>query len=931
MNDFAENCSCLLFLSFTGPFQVEGPMTHFPSGSVRKSLLLLAAAFFLLAWTTESAVLSVDLGSEWMKVAVVNIKPGQSPISIAINEMSKRKSPSLVAFSGGDMLVGEAAAGISARYPDRVYSQLHHLVGKRYQEIKKYLDSQYLPYNIVEDKSGGFSIRIDDGESLFTSEELLAILLSYAKSLGEAHTKAVIKDSVIAIPAYLGQTERECIIVAAELGGLNVLALVNQHSGVALQYGINKDFSEEPRHVLFYDMGAKGTYAALVYYSAYTTKEFGRNKTVNQFQVKEVSWDASLGGYTMELRLLEHFVDLFNKEIGGGVDLRKFPKAMAKLKKQVKRTKEILSANTEAMLSVEGLHDNRDFRTLITRKKFEELCEDLWQRALVPINQVLLSSKFSIDELHSVELVGGATRVPKLQSVLSDFLGKKGHERHLDADEAVALGAALHAANLSDGIKMNRKLGMIDGVSYNLFMKLDSLVSDDLEEDTQELIVPRLKKLPSKVFKSTKHGNDFKVTLFYDPTESFPPGISSKEIAIFEILGVTEAYTKYGSRNLTSPMKSNLHFSLSRSGVLSLDRAETVVEFSEWIEVPVKNQTTNETKATLEKPSSSPENEKSGPESNVEVEADNSTNVKDSLNMTIPAQEPEVIMEKKLRKRTIRVPLKVKDGSVGIVRPISKEARLEASLRLEKIYRQEEEKRLTAEAKNSLESYIYSTKEKLESTDGIEKVTTEEQRDRFRDELNAAADWLYEEEASASEYKKRLDALKAVGDSMVLRLAELESRPAAIDFALTYIGDLKETLDGWSKSKPWISESKKNELLESAEALQKWLAEKQSEQQKKQSHEDPAFLSEDVYLKVSKLEQKLSKLSKTPKPKVEVEKKPEASKTNEYSTSTGSESSTSSSEDTMEPEVKIDSGDEGAQGEDIKQEVMEGGGGHDEL
>jgi hypoxia up-regulated 1 len=199
--------------------------------------------------------------------------------------MSKRKSPSLVAFSNGDMLVGEAAAGIVARYPEKVYSQLHHIVGKPFLGAKKLLETSYLPFDIVEDNRGSASFRIDDGESIFSSEELLALLLSYAKSLAESHAKTTIKDAVIAVPPYLGQTERECLIVAAELGGLNVLTLINQHSGVALQYGISKDFADEPKHVLFYDMGASGAYAALVYYSAYTTKEFGKNKTVNQFQV----------------------------------------------------------------------------------------------------------------------------------------------------------------------------------------------------------------------------------------------------------------------------------------------------------------------------------------------------------------------------------------------------------------------------------------------------------------------------------------------------------------------------------------------------------------------------------------------------------------------------------------------------------------------
>ncbi|KAH7290771.1 hypothetical protein KP509_30G063000 [Ceratopteris richardii] len=884
-------------------------------------VVLHFATFFLLARVAEPAVLSIDLGSEWMKVSVVNIKPGQNPISIAINEMSKRKTPSLVAFSGGDMLVGEAAAGISARYPDRVYSQLQHLIGKKVEEVQKYLNSQYFPYTIVEDNRGSFSFRITDEESVFSPEELLAILLSHAKSLGEAHAKVTIKDAVIAIPPYLGQTERECITVAAELGGLNVLALVNQHSGIALQYGIDKDFVEDPRYVLFYDMGAKGVYAALVYYSAYTTKEFGKNKTVNQFQVKEVSWDASLGGYTMELRLLEHFVDIFNKEIGDGVDLRNFPKALAKLKKQIKRTKEILSANTEAVLSVEGLHDNRDFRAPITRRKFEELCEDLWERALIPIKQVLEASKLSLEQLHSVELVGGATRVPKLQSTLSDFLGKTGHERHLDADEAVALGAALHAANLSDGIKMNKKLGMIDGASYSMLMKIDSMVADSTEDEIKEVLVPRLKKFPSKVFKSTSHGNDFKVSVFYDAFESFPPGVGSKEIAVFEVLGVSEAYAKHGSRNLSSPMKTNLHFSLSRSGILSFDKAETVVEFSEWIEVPAKNQAKNETKATSEKPNVSPENVKNETERKSK-DVSSSTDLGTPQNETTSEQDVPVIMEKKLRKRTIRVPLKIKDSNAGLVRPLSIEARMEASIRLDKINRREEEKRMIAEAKNSLESYIYSMKEKLESVDGIEKVTTGEQRDKFHEELNEAGDWLYEEEQTASEYKNRLDALKAVGDAILLRLKEIEARPAAVEFALTYIGDIKETLSGWSQSKPWIGENKKKELMDAADALQSWLEEKQLEQDKKQAHEDLAFLSEDVYLKVTKLEQKFSKLSKTPKPKV-VEKTEGTKGSESTSSSQGGDSSSSSPQESAEAQRDANDRDKGTQGEDVKQQTSE--------
>lgn len=242
-------------------------------------------SFFLFLFTpSQSAVFSVDLGSESLKVAVVNLKPGQSPISVAINEMSKRKSPALVSFHAGDRLLGEEAAGLVARYPQKVYSQIRDLIGKPYNFAKKLLDSVYLPFEIKEDSRGTVSFKVDDGTE-YTAEELVAMVLSYAMNLAEFHSKVPIKDAVISVPPYFGQAERNGLLQAAQLAGINVLSLINEHSGAALQYGIDKDFSNESRHVIFYDMGSSSTYAALVYFSAYTRKEYGKTVSVNQFQV----------------------------------------------------------------------------------------------------------------------------------------------------------------------------------------------------------------------------------------------------------------------------------------------------------------------------------------------------------------------------------------------------------------------------------------------------------------------------------------------------------------------------------------------------------------------------------------------------------------------------------------------------------------------
>ncbi|VAH17461.1 unnamed protein product [Triticum turgidum subsp. durum] len=171
---------------------------------------------------------------------------------------------------------------------------------------------------------------------------------------------------------------------------------------------------------------------------------------------------------------------------------------MAKLKKQVKRTKEILSAYTPPPISVESLYNDIDFRSTITREQFEELCADLWEQALSPIKDVLTQSGMKIGDVYAVELIGGATRVPKLQAKLQEFLGwSELDKQHLDVDEAIVLGASLHAANLSDGIKLSCKLGMIDGSTYGFVFEIDGpdYVKD---ESTDEVLVPRMKKMPMK-------------------------------------------------------------------------------------------------------------------------------------------------------------------------------------------------------------------------------------------------------------------------------------------------------------------------------------------------------------------------------------------------------------------------------------------------
>ncbi|OMO49450.1 Heat shock protein 70 family [Corchorus capsularis] len=832
-------------------------------------IFLSLLSLFLV--NSESAVISIDLGAEWLKVAVVNLKPGQSPITIAINEMSKRKSPALVAFQSEARLLGEEAAGIIARYPDKVFSSLRDMIGKPYQEVKRLADSMYLPFDVIEDSRGAARIRVS-GDVSYSIEELLGMLLKFAANLAEFHSKVTIKDAVISVPPYFGQAERRGLLVAAELAGINVISLINEHSGAALQYGIDKNFSNASRHVVFYDMGSSNTYAALVHFSAYNAKEFGKTVSINQFQVKDVRWDSELGGQNMELQLVEYFADEFNKQVGNGVDVRKHPKAMAKLKKQVKRTKEILSANTVAPISVESLYDDQDFRSTITREKFEELCGDLWDRALIPLKEVLKHSGLQAEDLYAVELIGGATRVPKLQAKLQEYFGRKDLDKHLDADEAIVLGSALHAANLSDGIKLNRKLGMVDGSSYSFVVELDG---PDLSKDaaTRLLFVPRMKKLPSKIFKSFNYSKDFELSLAYDREDLLPPGISTPVFAQYAVSGLADAAEKYSSRNLSAPIKANLHFSLSRSGILSLDQAEAAIQISEWIEVPKKNLTIENTTNASSNVSSDVGTKNSSEQSNNSLDSDGG--ISDASNST--AEEPSTVdlgTERKLKKRTFRIPLKIVEKTIGPAMSLSEESISDAKRKLEALDKKDAERRRTAELKNNLEGYIYATKEKLETSEDLEKVSSNDERQSVINKLDEVQEWLYTdgEDATATEFQERLNLLKAAADPIFFRFKELTARPEAVDVARRYLTELQQTISGWETEKPWLPKDKVDELSVKMNKFKTWLDEKEAEQKKTSGFSTPVFTSEEVYGKVFNLQDKAASIKRIPKPKPKVEK-----------------------------------------------------------
>ena len=447
----------------------------------RRTALLTSIFLFLSIFSftasAASAVLGIDLGTEYIKAALV--KPG-IPLEIVLTKDSKRKEVSAVALKPlhnaqkkddlPERIYGSDAMALAARYPGDVYPNLKPLLGQRLErsELVEQYKRSHPALELVRDQTRAtaafVSKALGKAQDPFTVEELLAMELQNIRSNAEtlAGRRTIIKDVVIAVPAFFTAQEIRALELAAELAGLKVLGLISDGLAVGVNYATSRAFpsvkegGKAERHLVF-DMGAGSTTASILEFQQKTVKDVGKyNKTFQDIAVLATSHDRSLGGDALNAAIVDHMVDEFVKGKGAqgqGVaaeSVKVHGRAMAKLLKDAERVRQVLSANSETSTSFEGLYDDIDFRYKITRSQFEDMASAFTERVKVVVKRALEASKMAVDELDSVILHGGATRTPIVQSTLEQLLGGSTKIRsNVNADEAAVFGAAFRGASLS--------------------------------------------------------------------------------------------------------------------------------------------------------------------------------------------------------------------------------------------------------------------------------------------------------------------------------------------------------------------------------------------------------------------------------------------------------------------------------------------------
>merc|ERR1712002_901181 len=381
--------------------------------------------------TAKGNAVGIDLGTTYSCVGIFQ----HGKVEIIANDQGNRTTPSYVAFTDSERLIGDAAKNQVAMNPSNTVFDAKRLIGRKFEDSAVQSDMKHFSFNVVND-GGKPKVQVEyKGENkTFFPEEISSMVLNKMKETAEAYLGKTVTDAVVTVPAYFNDSQRQATKDAGTISGLNVLRIINEPTAAAIAYGLDKKVGDE-KNVLIFDLGG-GTFDVSI-----LTIEDGI------FEVKSTSGDTHHGGEDFDNRLVDHFIKEFKRKHKKDITSNK--RALRRLRTACERAKRTISSSAQASIEIDSLYEGVDFYTSITRARFEELCGDLFRATLEPVESALKGAKMDKAKIHDVVLVGGSTRIPKIQKLLKDFFNDKELNKSINPDEAVAYGAAVQAAILS--------------------------------------------------------------------------------------------------------------------------------------------------------------------------------------------------------------------------------------------------------------------------------------------------------------------------------------------------------------------------------------------------------------------------------------------------------------------------------------------------
>jgi heat shock protein 1/8 len=432
--------------------------------------------------STEDYVIGIDLGTTYSCVSVyINNK-----VEVIANSMGNRTTPSWVSFNENERLIGEAAKTSSSSNPSNTIYDIKRLMGRKYSDPIVQAEIKNFPFKVISADGDRCKVEVQykNEKKILTPEEISGMILGYMKETAEAYLGQKVTKAVITVPAYFNDAQRQATKDAGAIAGLNVLRIINEPTAAAIAYGLDKIADGKERNIVVFDCGG-GTHDISIL-----------SLDSGVFEVKSTCGNAHLGGEDFDNRLIDLCIEEYKRKYK--VDLKQVEperrkKIRARLHLACERAKRQLSTATTAPIEVDSLYEGNDFNYVLTRAKFESLCADLFRATIEPLNQAMLDAKISKSQINEIVLVGGSTRVPKIQELLADYFGLDVSKlcKSINPDEAVAYGAAVQAAVLS-GVKSEA----LDGL---LLLDVTPLsLGIETSGNVMTVLVPRNTSIPTK-------------------------------------------------------------------------------------------------------------------------------------------------------------------------------------------------------------------------------------------------------------------------------------------------------------------------------------------------------------------------------------------------------------------------------------------------
>lgn len=671
------------------------------------------------------SVVGIDLGSATTVVAVARNRG----IDVITNEVSNRATPSLVGFGPKARTLGEPAKTNEISNFKNTVGSLKRIIGRRSDDPEVLeIENKFISAQLVDAHGQvGAKVQYLGQEEIFSSVQLTAAFLTKIKETATIELKLPVSDVVISVPGWYTDAQRRAVLDASDIAGLNVLRLMNDTTASALGYGITKtDLPEDkPRYVAICDIGHSNYSVAIVAYLK------------GKLNVLSTAYDRHFGGRNIDQVLVDHFAEEFSAKYK--LDLASNPKAMFRLSAAVEKMKKILSANAQAPISVESIMNDVDVSAIMKREQLEALVQPLLTKTTEPLQRALADAKLSADDIESIEMVGGCTRIPAIKDAISAFFGNKTLSFTLNQDEAVARGCAFGCAILSPVLRV-REFAIHDLTPYPIEFSWEK-TQDTPDDDSQLEVFAKNNVVPSTKILTFYRKEAFTLTANYT-TPSELPGVTSPWVGSYTIKNVTPTST--GDFSIVKvKARLNLH------GILNVESAYVVEEVEVEEVIP-------EAQEAADAPAAA-DAEKSADSEMADADAE-------------PPKPKTRIVKKMVRKADLPVV-----SASGSLESALKEQFKEREFNMAMTDRVVSE---TEDKKNALEEYIYEVRGKLDEE--WAPYVDETLREKLNTLLMDTEDWLYGEgeDAKKAKYVSKMEDLQRQAGPIRGRYFEAENKKA---------------------------------------------------------------------------------------------------------------------------------------------------------